>query len=71
MRRRPTGITRDSECGDRLFEGEEAFVHVMGVQIASEKRRNPWTHPPSGSRWRAVELTGVCFGGIGRLPLAG
>ena len=28
---------------DRLFEGEEAVLHVMGVQIASEKRRNPWT----------------------------
>jgi len=29
----------------RLFEGEEAVLHVMGVQIASEKRRNPWTLP--------------------------
>jgi hypothetical protein len=28
---------------DSLFEGEEAVLHVMGVQIASEKRRNPWT----------------------------
>jgi len=28
---------------DRLFEVEEAVLHVMGVQIASEKRRNPWT----------------------------
>jgi hypothetical protein len=28
---------------DGLFEGEEAVLHVMGVQIASEKRRNPWT----------------------------
>jgi hypothetical protein len=28
---------------DRLFEGEEAVLHVMGDQIASEKRRNPWT----------------------------
>jgi hypothetical protein len=28
---------------DRLFKGEEAVLHVMGDQIASEKRRNPWT----------------------------
>jgi len=28
---------------DGLFEGEEAVLHVMGVQIASEKRRNPLT----------------------------
>jgi hypothetical protein len=28
---------------DPLFEGEEAVLHVMGIQIASEKRRNPWT----------------------------
>jgi hypothetical protein len=28
---------------DRLFEGEEAVLRVMGRQIASEKRRNPWT----------------------------
>jgi hypothetical protein len=28
---------------DRLFEGEEPVLHLMGVQIASEKRRNPWT----------------------------
>jgi hypothetical protein len=29
------------KVADRLFEGEEAVLHVMGVQIASEKRRNP------------------------------
>ena len=28
---------------DRLFEGEEPVMHLMGVQIASDKRRNPWT----------------------------
>jgi hypothetical protein len=28
---------------DRLFEGEEAVLHAMGIQIASWKRRNPWT----------------------------
>jgi hypothetical protein len=27
--------------GTVCFEGEEAVVHVMGVQIAGEKRRNP------------------------------
>src|SRR5215216_1532268 len=35
--------SRGIQRGDRLFEGEEAVVHVTGVQIASEKRRNPWT----------------------------
>jgi hypothetical protein len=29
--------------GDRLFEEEEAVVHVMGIQIVEKKRRNPWT----------------------------
>jgi hypothetical protein len=33
---------------DSLFEGEEAVLHVMGDQIASEKRRNPWTYPVIG-----------------------
>ena len=28
---------------DGLFEGEEAVLHVTGTQIASWKRRNPWT----------------------------
>jgi hypothetical protein len=31
---------------DGLFEGEEAVLRVMGDQIASEKRRNPWTPRP-------------------------
>ncbi len=26
--------------GDRLFEGEEPILHLMGEQIAAEKRRN-------------------------------
>ena len=30
---------------DSLFEGEEAVLHVRGEQMASEKRRNPWTTP--------------------------
>jgi hypothetical protein len=34
---------RTKKVSDRLFEGEEAVFHVMGRQIASEKRRNPWT----------------------------
>jgi hypothetical protein len=34
---------RIERVADRLFEGEETVLHVMGVQIASEKRRNPWT----------------------------
>jgi hypothetical protein len=36
---------RIERVADRLFEGEEAVLHVMGEQIASEKRRNPWTLP--------------------------
>ena len=35
---------------DRLFEGEEAVLHVMGVQIASEKRCNPWTSQAARDR---------------------
>ena len=31
---------RIEKVGDRLFEGEDAVLHVMGEQIASEKRRN-------------------------------
>jgi hypothetical protein len=31
---------------DGLFEGEEAVLHVMGIQIASKKRPNPWTRLP-------------------------
>jgi hypothetical protein len=34
---------------DRLF-GEEAVLHLMGVQIASEKRRNPWTSQAARDR---------------------
>jgi len=34
---------RIERVADRLFEGEEAVLHVRGVQIASEKRLNPWT----------------------------
>jgi Flp pilus assembly CpaF family ATPase len=30
---------RIEKVADRLFEGEEAVLHVMGDQIASEKRR--------------------------------
>jgi len=40
-----TGIG-GSRGADRLFEGEEAVLYVMGEQIASEKRRNPWTSVP-------------------------
>ena len=39
---------RIERVADRLFEGEEAVLHVMGEQIASEKRRNPWTSARSG-----------------------
>jgi hypothetical protein len=28
---------------DRLFGGEEAVLQVSGEQIASKKRRNPWS----------------------------
>jgi hypothetical protein len=36
-------LERWIEGTDRLLEGEEAVLHVMGEQIASEKRRNRWT----------------------------
>jgi hypothetical protein len=42
---------RGSRGADRLSEGEEAVVHVMGDQIANEKRRNPWTSTGRSS-WR-------------------
>jgi len=32
---------RIERVADRLFEEEEAVLHVMGDQIASEKRRHP------------------------------
>jgi len=41
-------FTPGERVADRLFEGEEAVLHVMGRQIASEKRRNPWTPCSSG-----------------------
>jgi hypothetical protein len=33
---------------NRLFEREEPVLHLMGVQIASWKRRNPWTFEREG-----------------------
>ena len=39
---------------DRLFEGEESVKGWGGVQMASEKRLNPWTSRPHGySRGRS------------------
>ena len=42
------------EVTDGLFEGEEPVLLGMGVQIASEKRRNQWTPPSMAccSVWR-------------------
>jgi hypothetical protein len=36
-------LSADREVAGRLFEGEEAVLHVMGDQIASKKRRKGWT----------------------------
>jgi hypothetical protein len=41
--RAPPKLPSPSTAPVRLFEGEEAVLHVMGEQIASKKRRNPWT----------------------------
>jgi hypothetical protein len=39
---------------DGLFVMTGSVLHLMGVQIASEKRRNPWTTAGSGYRIRRV-----------------
>jgi hypothetical protein len=44
---------------DDLFEGEEAVLHVMGVQIASEKRRTPWTSTVWSLRCQAFLANGL------------
>jgi hypothetical protein len=49
---------------DRLFDGEEAVLHVMGRQIASEKRRNPWIPREwlvaRGESWEIVAAKRLC-----------
>jgi hypothetical protein len=45
--RRSVFSRRVERVADRLFEREEAVLHVWGRQIASEKGRNPWTPGPS------------------------
>jgi hypothetical protein len=50
---------RIEKVADRLFEGEEAVLHVMGVQIASEKRRNPWTRKVWSLRCQAFLANGL------------
>jgi hypothetical protein len=39
-------LSADREGGGPSVLGEEAALHVMGEQKASEKRRNPWTSKP-------------------------
>jgi hypothetical protein len=47
-------VVRARKLRDLLFEGRWPVLHLRGVQIASEKRRNPWTTAGSGYRIRRV-----------------
>ena len=42
------------------FEGEETVLHLMGMRIASEKSRNPWTSTLNRhfARWEEVGAEG-------------
>jgi hypothetical protein len=53
--------------GDRLLDPMISVLPLKGVQIASWKRRNPWTTPFEEIRRR---LVGLAFDGLGgALPL--
>jgi hypothetical protein len=55
----PDGWPALERAASRLFEGEDSVFHVTGDQIASDKRRNPWTRLRLRSLCRFIGESGV------------